>query len=192
MKKAVSYLFLLMALVVTQIPAPALGQQHCSFKTDGTGQSAGLKIKFAVPCDWKEEESKGKVLRTYQYEAEAYGIVEIINIQKPTTPVATGRIDELITAEHNKKITENGETFLWGRKVKVAGQDCAEVAIKLKKKVAFITLYSYIVRYTFYHKNMVVSMTFMLTAETEKDALKYFNENKALLLGLATATELQD
>ncbi len=125
----------------------------------------------------------------YGFEADDYGIISSISIQKPTKPATTESLNELITADHYQKLKDDGGTFLWGRKLKIDGQDCAEVAVKMKRKVMFTSLCMYLVRYMFYYKDQAVVISYTITAETDQEALKYFNSNKALFLALASETD---
>ena len=183
---------LLTALFMAQLSATCFGQQLCAFTTDGSEKAQGLKIKFSVPCQWKSEGSSGKYVRTYEYEDGEAAIAEMISIANPSKPITPGRIDELIAADTYKKLGEKDGSFLWGVKLKVDGQDCAEVAMKLKKKIMFTTLHVYIMRYILYCKNKAVTMNFMVTAETDQEAKKYFNTYKTIFRNLATATNLPD
>lgn len=180
-------LLLLIALLTALLPHRCPAQQRCNFTTDGSGKSLGLKIKFTTACNWKEEESKENTVKTLGLNTDDYGLAEMIKINKPANPKT---IDEMLTPAFYKKDAGNSGTFLWGNKLKVDGQDCAEVALKLKKTVMFISLYSYILRYVFYYNGTAVSMNFLISAESDKAAAAAFNANKAFFRSLALGTDV--
>lgn len=186
------YLLLLTSLFIALLATPSLAQQMCAFTTNGSAAAQGLKIKFSVPCQWKSEGSSSKYLQEYEYEDGDAAITEMIKIDKPAKPITPGRIDELIAADAYKNLRGKDGTFLWGTKLKVDGQDCAEVALKVKKTVMFTTLHMYIMRYMLYHKNKAVTVNFMVAAESDEDAKKCFNNYKTTFRNLITATDFLD
>lgn len=180
------YLVLLIALLAL-LPYRGLAQQRCNFTTDGSGKSLGLKIKFTTACNWKEEASKGNTIKTLGLNGDDYALVEMISLAKTTNPPT---VDELVSAGYYKKDAEKNGTYLWSNKLKVDGQDCAEVALKLKKTVMFVDLYSYILRYMFYYNGVAVSVNFLVSAQNDKDAAAGFNANKAFFRSLVLGTDV--
>ena len=51
-------LLLFTQTVFSQETPATFWNNRCDFKTDGTGKSLGLKIKFSVPCAWKQADGE--------------------------------------------------------------------------------------------------------------------------------------
>jgi len=169
--------------------AASFAQKRCDFTTDGSAAWSGIKVKIAVPCEWKEEKAKEEGTKEYAYDAGDAAVVEHISIGPQKQPLTEERMNSIITAEDFKKAHDkDGTSFLWGRKLKVDGVDCIELASKTKKKALMMTVSVYTVQYMFPYKDKQVSMSFGCMGE-DKYALKALNDYKALFLNLVMATK---
>lgn len=163
--------------------------KRCEFSTDGTGKSLGLKVKFQYPCGWEERKPKTSI-KVLQIETEdEIALVEQIDITTPKQPLTPERIEEMMTVDDMKKQASKGGKFLWGRRLKIDGKDCAEVATQESQSVLGIQLIIYVITYRIPHNGKMVSMSFAFTGRDEAACKKYFNDNKALILSLASATK---
>lgn len=169
--------------------ATSFAQKRCDLITDGSASWSGVKIKIAVPCEWKEEKAKDEGTKEYAYDAGDAAIMERISIRPQKQPITEERMNSIINAKDFKKAHEkDGMSFFWGRRLKVDGVDCIELASKTKKKVLMMTAYVYTVQYMFPYKDKQVTVSFACMGE-DKDALKALNDYKALFLNLAMATK---
>ncbi len=182
------YLLIALALLVSQTTFAQTNAKRCDYTTDGSAKAQGLKVKFQYGCEWKEEESKAPALKTYSLDLDDYGIIQTITISKPETPLTQERIDKMMSEEGLKKMPKGG-TFLYGRKLKIDGVDCAEVAMLLKKNLLVAKVSMYMVRYTFPYKGNLVNIIFMVTGEKDAESRKLFNDYKAMFLSMASATD---
>ncbi len=183
---------LLITSLLVAISATVFAQadaKHCEFSTDGTGKSLGLKVKFQYPCGWENEKSKSSV-KVFQTKTEdELAVVEQIDIAIPKQPLTPERIAEMMTVDDMKKQASKGGKFLWGRRLKIDGKDCAEIATQETQSVMGIKLIIYIITYRIPYDGKLVSMSFAITGRDEAACTKYFNNNKAMMLSLASATK---
>lgn len=168
--------------------AASFAQKRCDFTTDGSATWGGLKVKIAVPCEWKEEKVE-EGTKNFGYDEGDAALMEHISISTPKEPLTEEKMNSIITAEDFKRAHgKDNMTFLWGRRLKVDGVDCIELASKTKKKALIMTVSAYTVQYLFPYKDKQVAVSFACMGE-DKAALKALNEYKALFLNLAMATK---
>jgi len=178
-----------MLLCLTGYVSSAQGDvKRCIYTTDGSATSQGLKVKFQYPCNAKEEKGKDAGVKMFSIDMEDFGIIETIFIKKSQQPLTTGNIEKMMRTEGLKSLGGEG-TYLYGRRLKIDGIDCAEVATVIKRNMVITKLAVYTVRYIFPYKGNLVGVAFAVTGEQEADSKKAFNDYKALFLSIASATE---
>lgn len=181
--------FLLLFLFVT---TPAWAQevlQSCEFKTNGTGASQGMKIKFVMPCKWEGTTAKAPVVRTFSSVIDSTLVLESIVIKKNKTRYTAATINKLLSIEELKKTTEENEQFVFGRRMKVDGVDCGEVATRMVKKSDVMNMHIYSVRYLFPVKDKLLIIGFAVSSANEAGARDIFNAYKFLFYQLASSTD---
>gem|GEM_PF-4387297 len=177
-------------LAITSIAANAqTDTKRCEVSTDGTGKSLGLKVRFQYPCGWEETPSKSAVKVLKHETGEETVVVQQIVISEPKEPLTPQRIEEMMSLPDMKKQAVAGGTFLWGRRLKIDGVDCAETATINTKKIMSIAVDMYFVTYRMPYKGKMVSIVFAITAHNQAKGKAFFNDNKALMLSLVSATK---
>ena len=144
--------------IFSQISPSSFFKDLCEFKTDGSGKSMGLKIKFSIPCGWeKADGERPHIVKKFSYAfSEGESIIETITINKmPSTPTKK-EINELFTKEGLKELCGGLGTFISGRKLQVDGLDCGEVTFKITRQHPVGKLYIYNLSYYFIHKDNTI------------------------------------
>nr|MBA2583823.1 hypothetical protein [Bacteroidota bacterium] len=153
---------LIIVLLCTQIlfaqETPAtFWNNRCDFKTDGTGKAMGLKIKLSVPCDWKQADGeRPHIVKKFLYNSGVTSAISTLTIRKMPGSPTKSEIAEMFTQKGLKELTEDLGTFISGRKLKVDGLDCGEVAFKMTREHPVGTLYLYNMYYYFIYKDKMI------------------------------------
>lgn len=186
--KLLTTLFLAVACITTYAQTDT---KRCEFSTDGTSKSLGLKVKFQHPCSWEETKSNSPTcIKKFQTETkDGIAVVQQIEISTPAEPLTPERFKEMLAAEEMKKQVSVYGMFLWGRRMKIDGKDCGEVAQKTIKTVSGKKYFMYSVAYRILHNGKLVSIVFACAFRDEAACKKYLNDNKVLMLSLASATK---
>lgn len=172
----------------------AFWKNRCKFTTDGTGNSAGLKVKFSVPCDWKEEkDGKAKAVKIFQTDIGESVLMEMIKIEVPQKPWTKAETDELFTPQGLRKAAGKSKdiTYIEGQKIKIDNVDFAEVISKTVKDVLLLKMTIYVQQYIGVYNGRTVTMSYTVSATSEEEALRALNVYKVLFRNLATATDFQ-
>ncbi|XVJ67175.1 MAG: hypothetical protein HEQ40_13780 [Lacibacter sp.] len=187
------YLFLIIVLIsiktYSQESPSTFWQNRCDFKTDGTGKSAGLKIKLSVPCSWKQADGdRPHVVKKFSYSSGANSAISTLTITKmPATP-SKAEVDEMFTQAGLKELGESLGTFISGRKLKIDGLDCGEVTFKMTREHPVGTIYLYSFQYYFIYKDKMVVLGYAVGSSTDEKAKTMFDSYKTLFRGLAGNT----
>lgn len=162
---------------------------RCDFKTDGTGKSMGMKIKLSVPCEWKQADGeRPHIVKKFLYNSGAISTIATLTITKmPGTPTKS-EIAELFTQKGLKELTGDLGTFISGRKLKVDGLDCGEVAFKMTRESPISTLYLYNMYYYFIYKDKMIVLGYAAGSSNDEKAKTMFDNYKTLFRGLAGNT----
>ncbi len=162
----------------------------CSYETDGTGKSMGLKIKLAYPCSWTQANGdRPHVVQKFSYSfGDGSSLIQSLTINKmPATP-SKKEIAELFTQAGLKEMVEDLGTFVSGRKVKIDGMDCGEAVVKVKRESPAVTIYIYFIQYYLIYKDKMINISFAAGGKTETEAKDLYGKYKLLLQTLATNT----
>lgn len=180
--------FFTQSLFAQETPA-TFWNNRCDFKTDGTGKSMGLKIKLSVPCEWKQADGeRPHVVKKFLYNSGVTSALGSLTITKmPATPTKS-EIAEMFTQKGLKELTEDLGTFISGRKLKVDGLDCGEVAFKMTRESPISTLYLYNMYYYFIYKNKMIVLGYATGSSDDEKAKTMFDSYKTLFRGLAGST----
>jgi len=164
-------------------------QNRCDFKTNGTGKSLGLKIKLSVPCAWKQADGeRPHVIKKFSYNSGTNTAVSALQINKMPTIPSKAEIDEMFTQEGLKELGESLGTFISGRKLKIDGLDCGEVAFKMTREHPVGTVYLYSLQYYFIYKDKMIILGYSAGSMTDEKAKTMFENYKILFRGLAGST----
>jgi hypothetical protein len=164
----------------------------CSYETDGTGKSMGLKIKLVHPCSWTQANGdRPHVVQKFSYSfGDGSSLNQSLTISKmPATP-SKKEIAELFTQEGLKEMVKELGTFVSARKVKIDGMDCGEVTVKVKRESPAVTIYMYFIQYYLIYKDKMINVSFAAGGKTETEAKNLYTKYKLLLQTLATNTVL--
>jgi len=185
----IPFLILCSNLFAQDSPSDFL-KDKCSFETDGTGKSLGLKIKIAYPCIWTQANGdRPHVVKKFSYGfGDGSSIIQSLTISKmPATP-SKKEIAELFTQEGLREMVKDLGTFISGRKVKIDGNDCGEAIVKVKRETPAATVYFYFIQYYLIYKDKMINIAFATGGKTETEAKKLYDKYKLLLQTLATNT----
>jgi hypothetical protein len=165
---------------------------RCEFKTDGTGKSAGLKIKLSYPCTWTQADGdRPHVVKKFSYNlGSGKSVIQSLTINKMPAEPSKQELAELFTQAGLKELASATGTFVSGRKLKIDGVDCGEVVVKVKKESPVATINIYFIQYYLVYKDKMINLSFAAGALTETEAKELFNSYKTLFQGLATNTVL--
>jgi hypothetical protein len=186
-------LFLLLSVslnAASQETPASFWNKRCEFNTDGTGKSAGLKIKLSYPCAWTQADGdRPHVVKKFSYNiGEGKSIIQSLTITKMPGEPSKKEIAEMFTQEGLKELASGTGTFVSGRKLKIDGIDCGEVIIKVKRESPVATVNMYFLQYYLIYKDKIINLTFVAGALTESEAKTLFTSYKTLFQGLATNT----
>lgn len=177
------------SLFAQETPA-TFWNNRCDFKTDGTGKSAGLKIKLSVPCAWKQADGdRPHVVKKFSYSLNGgKSVIQSLTISKMPGEPSKKEIAEIFTQNGLKELASGTGTFVSGRKLKIDGIDCGEVVIKAKRETPVATVNIYFIQYYIFYKDKIINLAFAAGALTENEAKSLFTSYKTLFQGLATNT----
>lgn len=178
---------LLFAQILFAQETPAtFWNDRCDFKTDGTGKSMGLKIKLSVPCAWKQADGeRPHVVKKFSYSSGVNSVVSTLTITKmPATP-SKAEINEMFSHQGLKELSEGLGTYISGKKLKVDGLDCGEVAFKMTREHPVGTFYLYNMYYYFIYKDKIIVLGYAAGSTTDEKARAMFENYKTLFRGLA-------
>jgi len=183
--------FLLFTQTVFAQETPAtFWNNRCDFKTDGTGKSLGLKIKFSIPCAWKQADGeRPHVVKKFSYGfADGSSVMQTFTITKmPQTP-SKAEVDEMFTQKGLKELGESLGTYISGRKLKVDGLDCGEITVKMTRENPVGTLYIYSLQYYFVYKDKMIVFGFSAGSTSDETSKSLFENYKTLFRGIAGTT----
>ncbi len=164
-------------------------KNQCDFKTDGLKKSLGMKIKLSVPCNWKQADGeRPHVVKKFLYnygENSAFSTLTITEM--PEAPSNT-EVDYMFTEKGLRELIAGMGTFLTGRKLKIDGQDCGEITLKMTRNHPIGTLYVYSLQYYFIYYNKIVVLGYAVSSPTDENSKKMFDSYKMLFRGLAGNT----
>jgi len=164
-------------------------KNRCEFKTDGSGKSLGLKVKLSVPCVWKQADGeRPHVVKKFSYSSGTNTVISTLTINKMVPPPSKAEVDEMFTPAGLKELGEGLGTFISGRKVKIDGLDCGEVAFKITREHPVGTLYLYSFQYYFIYKDKMIVLGYGVGSTTDEKAKAMFDSYKTLFRGLAGST----
>lgn len=184
-------LLLSMSLKISGQDTPeTFWKNRCEFKTDGSGKSAGLKIKLSYPCSWTQADGdRPHVVKKFSYNiGGGKSVIQSLTINKMPAEPSKKEIDEMFTQEGLKEIASGTGTFVTGRKLKIDGLDCGEVVIKVERESPVATVNIYFIQYYMVYKDKMINLAFAAGALTESEAKTLFTSYKTLFQGLATNT----
>jgi hypothetical protein len=180
--------FFTQSLFAQETPA-IFWNNRCDFKTDGTGKSMGLKIKLSVPCDWKQADGeRPHVVKKFSYNSGVNTAISTMTIYKMQVTPSKAEINEMFTEAGLKELSADLGTFISGRKLKVDGLDCGEVAFKISREHPVSTLYLYNMYYFFVYGDKMIIIGYATGSTTDEKAKTMFDDYKTLFRALAGNT----
>ncbi len=162
----------------------------CDFKTDGTGKSAGLKIKLSYPCMWLAEDGeRPHVIKKFSYGiGNESSLVQVFSIHKMAAELSKKEIEAKLSQNGLKGIANSIGTFISGRKLKIDGIDCGEIIVKSKKESPIATVNIYNLYYYIIYKDKTIILSFAVSALKASEAKSHFTIYKTLFQAIATKT----
>lgn len=188
--KYILFTFLLLSnFAFSQDSASTFWKNRCDYKTDGTGKSLGLKIKLSVPCTWMEKEGeRPHVVKKFTNSLNGNTAMATLIINKmPAIPSKAEMVD-LFTQKGLKELCQDLGTFISGRKIKIDGLDCGEVAFKMVREAPISTIYMYNLYYYMVYKDKMIVLGYATGSAKDKTAKELFESYKILFKGLANDT----
>jgi hypothetical protein len=176
--------------IFAQVSPSSFYKDLCEYKTDGSGKSMGLKMKFSFPCDWEQANGeRPHIVKKFSYAfSEGESIIEAITVNKmPATP-SKKEINALFTKEGLKELSDGLGTFISGRKLKIDGLDCGEVTFKATRQHPIGKLYLYCLYYYFIFNDKMIVLSFATGSLEETTTKELFEKYKILFHGLAGNT----
>ena len=165
-------------------------QNRCEFKTDGSGKSEGLKIKFYYPCAWKSADTdRALIIKKFTYNiGKGKSLTQNVSIGSMPAPLSKVETKQMFTQEGLREIAGNNGTFISERKVKIDGIDCGEIIFKMKRESPIATAYMYFIQYYIVYEDKIVNLSYGTGALTEAEAKDLYTKYKSLFQALATNT----
>lgn len=188
MRYFIIFLFATKGIFAQETPS-TFWANRCDFKTDGTGKSMGLKIKLSVPCIWTQADGdRPHIVKKFSYNSNGNSAVLTLTINKMPGIPTKAEINEMFTQKGLKELCEDYAMFISGRKLKVDGLDCGEVAFKMTRDHPVATIYLYSLQYYFVYKDKLIVIGYAVGSSTDEKAKTLFESYKTLFRGLAGNT----
>ncbi len=193
MKILLSFFFLFFTIKGFSQPSPStFWKDRCSFSTDGTGKSLGLKIKLSVPCKWIQTDGeRPHIVKNFSITPlEGSLIIETLSVNKIPTELTKEEIAETFSQIGLKNFCVNLGTFISGRQIKLDGVDCGEAIVckTSDNPIGRLTIYS--LYYFVYYKDKLIILAFSAKSKQESISKKLFENYKNLFHNLAAVTVL--
>ncbi len=163
-------------------------QNYCTFETDGTGKSIGMKIKMIHPCNWtKKDINDSRIVKNFTCQIEE-GYLITSNLVLIPTPKLLNKAQfefAMSTNQLMKMMAGKGEVqeINW---LQFDNFDGAELQVKTIKN----GIYYYSLHFYMYSNKGLMVINYFVTAESDAKALSAFNKNKSLFRKLVKKTVL--
>lgn len=191
MKYFLIFLCFFNAHIFAQVSPSSFYADLCEYKTDGSGKSMGLKMKFSVPCGWEQADGdRPHIVTKFSYTfSEGESIGEVISVNKMPATLSKKEINALYTKDGLKELSDGlGGTFISGRKLKIDGLDCGELTFKMTRQHPVGEIYIYSLYYYFIYKDKMIFLSFWTRSLEETTTKELFEKYKILFQGLAGHT----
>lgn len=182
------YIFITLILLIN---FPVLGQDFsnlCSFETDGTDKSVGLKVKVKYPCNWSiGEGDRPHNVKKFSYTfGDGKFINYVLTIKKIGFTPSKSDITEMFSLKEMKESYKDYGAFQSYKKCFIDGQNCVEVVIKKKNENPGATNYLYIIQYLIMYEDKLITLGFSVGAKSETESNTLYSEYNVLFKSLAT------
>lgn len=160
----------------------------CEYKSDGSGKSLGLKIKFIYPCLWTElDGNRPHILRKFNYTFDdGSSIIQTITIKNINNKFNEN--EKMFTNSVMKEIARKMGEYISSRSVIIDGIEAGEVSFKTQQQAPVAYIYMYSLMYMFIYDNKLISVTFNTGSLIDSKAKVLFDEYQTLFKLLATKT----
>lgn len=167
---------------------------NCSFITDGTGKSNGLKISIAIPCDWQQfAGDKPSMVKKFLYETSSgHAIGSSLDIKGLPVMVNDEILNELLS---QKGLETRGETMgsiISAERVRINGIDGGRIVFKAMQNLKGKYITAYLLYYILYYQNKQIVISYMAYGNTEQEAMQTFEENTNLFENLISQVSILD
>lgn len=161
----------------------------CEYKTDGTGKSLGLEIKFVYPCKWESlEGNRPHILRKFNYVTDGNTVLETITMNKIDENVTQSKISEMFTDDGMRDLANSLGTYISCRNLKIDGIETAEITYKAEQETVIGRSHMYYLMYLFVYEHRLITITFMTGSLNDTVANSLFDKYKLLFYLLAGKT----
>ncbi|WP_315820567.1 hypothetical protein [Paraflavitalea speifideaquila] len=146
------------------------------YESDGSGKFLGLKVKLTIPTAWTQKEGQHPhipVKFTYNFN-DTTSISSNITIKKIPKEY-TAEIRKGITSEkYMRDVAKDMGAFLSYRKVKIDGEDAAEMKLKIVKNTPAATVVAYAIYYHIVYKDYSIVLMYMNGSTEDAKSKQYF------------------
>ena len=173
-------------LFLLQYNLPA--QDYCSFSTDGSGKSIGMKIKMFYPCSWTNKDiNDTRTIKNFTstYKNDCITTSNLILIPTPQLLNKEQFEFSMSTPQLTKMMKGKGEVQEIHR-LNFDNFDGAEIYVKTMNS----GFYYYSVYYYMYSNKGLMVLNYFIGSESDNKAVSEFNKNIRMFRKLAQKTTL--
>lgn len=179
-----SFVLLILLLQCRQ----SYGESYCTYSTDGSGKSIGIKIKIYYPCNWTQRDiNDARTVKNFTSPYKDEYLITSNLILIPTPQLLNKEQFEFSMSESQLKKMMNGKGLVQTiRRLQFDNFDGAEIFLKTLSE----GVYYYSFHYYMYSNKGLMVLNYFVAADNDSKALSNFNKNKSMFRELAKKTTL--